>query len=190
MSLPFGMDLNNQIDLNKSKLRITASIKGVKAKQILELEHNAQQWFDNNAPELKTVGASPSIMFSTIGQRNINSMLKGTVIATVIISAILILSLGSWKLGVLSIIPNAFPAAITLGIWGFLVGEVNLAVAVVFGVTLGIVVDDTVHFMSKYLRGMEVHKGDINKAIHYSFEHVGAALVTTTIVLTLGFGMK
>ncbi|WP_461430932.1 efflux RND transporter permease subunit, partial [Ketobacter sp.] len=184
MSLPFGMDLNNQIDLNKSMLRVTVSIKGVKAKEILGLERNAQSWFENNAPELKTVGASPSIMFSSIGQRNIDSMLEGTIIATLIISAILIISLGSWKLGVLSIIPNAFPAAIMLGIWGFLVGEVNLAVAVVFGVTLGIVVDDTVHFMSKYLRGMEVSNGNINKSIHYAFEHVGAALVTTTIVLT------
>lgn len=189
MSLPFGMDLNNQIDINKSMLRITVSIKGAKAKDILSMEDHAQEWFEENAPELSTVGASPSVMFSTIGQRNIDSMLESTIIATIIISAILVVALGSWKLGIISIIPNAFPAAIMLGIWGFFVGEVNQAVAVVFGVTLGIVVDDTVHFMSKYLRGLELNDGDIYKAIHYAFEHVGAALVTTTIVLTLGFGM-
>jgi predicted RND superfamily exporter protein len=188
MSLPFGMDVNNQIDLNKSAMRITVSIKGAKAKQILALDAKAQQWFQSNAPELAATGASPSIMFAAIGQKNIVSMIDSTIIATVIISVILILALGSWKLGILSIIPNAFPAAIMLGIWGLLVGEVNLAVAVVFGVTLGIVVDDTVHFMAKYLRGYE-ESGDIHKAIHYAFEHVGAALLTTTVVLTLGFGM-
>lgn len=189
MSLPFGMDLNNQINLNKSAVRITVSIKGAKAKEILAMEAKAQQWFQENAPELATDGASPSMMFAAMGQRNINSMLDGTVIATVLISFILVLTLGSWKLGILSLIPNAFPAAIMLGIWGMFVAEVNLAVAVVFGVTLGIVVDDTVHFLSKYLRGYKLSNGNTEKAIHYAFEHVGAALVTTTIVLALGFGM-
>jgi len=188
MSLPFGMDVNNQVDMNKSALRITVSIKDAKAKDILAMEDRAQEWFRQNAPELAAVGASPSIMFATIGQQNIKSMINGTVIATIIISAILVIALGSWKLGLLSIIPNAFPAAIMLGIWGMTVGEVNLAVAVVFGITLGIVVDDTVHFMAKYLRGYQEH-GDVKQAIHYAFEHVGAALVTTTIVLSLGFGM-
>lgn len=188
MSLPFGMDVNNQVDMNKSALRITVSIKDAKAKDILAMEDQAQEWFRLNAPELAAVGASPSIMFATIGQQNIKSMINGTIIATIIISAILVVALGSWKLGLLSIIPNAFPAAIMLGIWGMTVGEVNLAVAVVFGITLGIVVDDTVHFMAKYLRGYQEH-GDVKQAIHYAFEHVGAALVTTTIVLSLGFGM-
>lgn len=188
MSLSFGMDPNNVVDMNKSALRVTAFIKHAKAKEILEMEERAQHWFAEHAPELAAVGASPSIMFSHIGQQTINSMIKGTVLATVIISAILFVSLGSWKLGLMSIIPNAFPAAITLGIWGLFVSEVNMAVAVVFSVTLGIVVDDTVHFMSKFLRGFKEH-GDINKAIHYAFEHVGAALVTTTVVLSTGFGM-
>jgi len=188
MSLPFGMDVNNQVDMNKSAMRITVSIKGAKAKDIIDMEAKAQAWFAENAPEMTAIGASPSIMFATIGQKNIESMINGTVIATIIISMILVLALGSWKLGVLSIIPNAFPAAIMLGIWGMFVGEVNLAVAVVFGITLGIVVDDTVHFMAKYLRGYQEH-GNVEQAIHYAFEHVGAALVTTTVVLSLGFGM-
>ncbi len=102
MSLPFGMDVNNQVDMNKSALRITVSIKGAKAKDILAMEARAQQWFADNAPELAAVGASPSIMFATIGQKNIKSMIKGTVIATLIISALLILALGSWKLSAYS----------------------------------------------------------------------------------------
>jgi len=188
MSLSFGMDLNNIVDMNKSALRVIVFIKGAKAKDVLDIEERAQAWFTNNAPELAAVGAGPSIMFSHIGQSTINSMIKGTVLATIIISAILIVSLGSWRLGLLSIIPNAFPAAVTLGIWGLVVGEVNMAVAVVFSITLGIVVDDTVHFMSKFLRGFKA-SGDVSQAIHYAFEHVGAALVATTVVLSVGFGM-
>lgn len=188
MSLPFGMDLNNQVNVNKSALRLTVSIKGVRAKEILALEERAQGWLQQNAPELVTPGASPSIMFATIGQRNIKSMIKGTIIATVLISLSLVFALGSWKLGILSLLPNAFPAAMMLGIWGALIGEVNLAVAVVFSITLGIVVDDTIHFLAKYLRGYK-DTGSVEQGIYFAFEHVGAAVVTTTVVLATGFGI-
>ena len=189
MSVPFGMDLNNQINIDKSALRITATLKNLKAKETLALEERAQAWLTQNAPNMVTPGASPSIMFAHIGQNNINSMIWGTVVATIIISLTLIFSLGSWRLGLLSIIPNAFPALITFGLWGAFVGEVNLAVAVIFSITLGIVVDDTVHFLAKYLRAKTEHKATTEEAIHYAFTHVGAALVTTTFVLATGFLM-
>lgn len=189
MSVPFGMDLNNQINIDKSALRITVTLKNLKAKETLALEDRAQAWLTENTPELTTPGASPSIMFAHIGQNNINSMIWGTVVATFIISLTLIFSLGSWRLGLLSIIPNAFPALITFGLWGAFVGEVNLAVAVIFSITLGIVVDDTVHFLAKYLRAKTEHNASTEEAIHYAFTHVGAALVTTTFVLSIGFLM-
>lgn len=188
MSLPFGMDLNNQINMQKSALRMTVSLKGVKAKEILALEARAQDWLQQHAPELVTPGAGPSVMFASIGQRNIKSMLKGSLVATLLISLCLIFALGSWRLGLLSLLPNAFPAAMTLGLWGLFVGEVNLAVAVVFSVTLGIVVDDTIHFLAKYLRGYR-QTGRVEAGIQYAFEHVGAAVVTTTAVLALGFSV-
>lgn len=187
MSLPFGMDLNNQVNISKSALRITVSIHNVKAKEILALEARAQQWFSEHAPELQTPGASPSIMFATIGQKNIRSMLWGTLVAVAVISITLMLSLGSWRLGLLSLIPNSLPALITFGVWGMLVGEVNMGSAAVFSITLGIVVDDTVHFLAKFLRARRYHQLPLQEAIHYAFTHVGAALLTTTIVLTSGF---
>ena len=187
MSLPFGMDLNNQVDLDKSSLRITVSIYNVKAKEILAMEKTAQQWFVENAPELATPGSSPSIMFAEIGQKNIYSMLWGTFVAVLVISLTLTLSLGSWRLGILSLIPNSLPALITFGVWGLLVGEVNMGSAAVFSITLGIVVDDTVHFLSKFLRAQQEHRMGLLDAIHYAFTHVGAALLTTTVVLASGF---
>ena len=114
-------------------------------------------------------------------------MLWGTLVAVVVISMTLMLSLGSWRLGLLSLIPNSLPALITFGIWGLFVSEVNMGSAAVFSITLGIVVDDTVHFLSKFLRARREHALDLYDAIHYAFTHVGAALLTTTIVLAGGF---
>lgn len=187
MSLPFGMDLNNQVNLDKSSIRITVTLQNVKAKEMLALEERAQEWLASNAPDIISPGAGPSIMFANIGQRNIHSMINGTIIATILISITLMLSLGSWKLGLLSLIPNAFPALMMFGLWGAFVGEVNLGVAVVFSITLGIVVDDTVHFLSKFLRAKREHNHNTEQAIHYAFTHAGASLLITTFVLALGF---
>jgi len=84
-------------------------------------------------------------------------------------------------------IPNLIPAAVGFGLWGLFVGEVGLALSVVVSMTLGIVVDDTVHLLSKYLRARREKGYDAQQAVVYAFTTVGRALLTTTIVLTLGF---
>jgi predicted RND superfamily exporter protein len=187
MSLPYGLDLNNQIDSNKSSLRLTVRIKDQKAQEIIDIDLRAQAWLEENAPELVAHGTSLSIMFANIGQRNIESMLTGSIIALILVTLTLTISLRSLRYGLISLIPNAFPAGIAFGLWGIFVGQVNLAVAVIFAITLGIVVDDTVHFITKYLHAKEHYKANAQKAIMYAFSRVGKPIITTTIVLSAGF---
>ncbi len=187
ISLPFGLDLNNQINLDKSSLLIKVRIKDQKAYELIALDERAQQWLRQYAPDLLTNGASVSLMFAHIGKRNIDSMISGSLIALVLVTLTLMLALRSWKYGIVSLIPNAFPAGMTFGLWSLLDGEVNLAVAVIFAITLGIVVDDTVHFMTKFLRGKREQGMAGEQAVLYAFEQVGTALVTTSVVLACGF---
>lgn len=187
LSLPFGLDLNKQVNIDKSALRFTIRAKGLKAQGLIDLDDRATQWLRDNASELVTTGSSVSMMFAHIGQNNIYSMIDGSLIALVLISLTLIIALKSWKFGALSIIPNAFPAAMSFGLWGMFVAEVNLAVAAVFSITLGIVVDDTVHFLSKYLRARREQGKDATEAVRYAFSTVGSALLVTTAALALGF---
>jgi len=126
-------------------------------------------------------------MFANIGQRNINSMLLGTTLALILISGILIFAFRSFKTGLVSMIPNLVPAAMGFGLWGLFVGEVGLALSVVTTMTLGIVVDDTVHFLSKYLRAKREYGYTAENAVRYAFTHVGRALLTTSVVLVAGF---
>ncbi|WP_250655717.1 efflux RND transporter permease subunit [Alkalimarinus coralli] len=187
MSLPFGLDLNNQIDGDKSSLLVRVRVKDQKAQQLIDLDKRAQQWLVDNAPEMVTPGASVSIMFAHIGQRNIDSMLTGSLVALVLVTLTLLVALRSFKYGLLSLLPNAFPAGMAFGLWGIFDGEVNLAVAVIFAITLGIVVDDTVHFITKYIRARKLHGYDAKKSIEYAFTVVGKAIITTTVVLAAGF---
>jgi predicted RND superfamily exporter protein len=116
-------------------------------------------------------------------------MLVGTTAALILISFLLIIALRSLKFGLISLVPNLFPAAMGFGLWGYLQGEVGVALSIVAAMTLGIVVDDTVHYLSKYLRGKREKGLSPEEATTYAFKNVGFALSTTTIALVAGFGV-
>ncbi len=190
MSLPYGLDLNNQIDIDKQRTRLSVTLETLSTADTLAFEQRVSDWIDANAPNLAATGAtgaSPTIMFSHIGMRNIVSMLGGTAIALVAISLLLIFALKSLRYGLLTLIPNIAPAAMAFGLWGLVDGEIGLGLSVVAAMTLGIVVDDTIHFMSKYLRARREQGLDAIAAVRYAFSTVGIALWTTTIALAAGF---
>ncbi len=187
MSLPYGLDLNNQIDVAKQSTKVNVVLKTISSNELLALEQRANDWMQQNTPDIMANGASPSIMFAHIGRRNIISMLTGTTIALALISLVLIIALKSVKYGLISLIPNLFPAGVAFGIWGLAVGEVGLALSIVTAMTLGIVVDDTIHFMSKYIRARKEKGLDSQQAVRYAFKNVGVALWVTSAVLISGF---
>jgi len=187
MSLPYGLDLNNQLDVDKSSSRIVATFKNMTSNELINIEDDMIQWFAEHAPQYEVDFASPSLMFAHIGQRNIISMLIGTTLALILISILLGIALKSWKFGFISLLPNLAPAAIAFGLWGLLSAQVGLGLSVVIGMTLGIVVDDTVHFLSKYIRARREKNASSENSVRYAFDNVGRALWITTFVLVAGF---
>ena len=190
MSLPFGLDLNNQINVDKSETRLTATIQNLSSNSMISFADRAENWLKTNTPEyMHAKGTSPTLMFSYLSGRQIRSMISGTVLALIIISVILMLALRSLGFGFLSLIPNLTPIAAGFGVWAMTSGVINVGMAIVFGMTLGIIVDDTVHYMSKYLRARREHGESPEGAVRYAFSTVGRALVVTTLVLLIGFAI-
>jgi len=187
MSLPYGLDLNNQLNVDKSSLRVMVTFKNITSKQLQKIEQGSYEWFAKNGLGYQLDVASPNLMFAHIGQRNIMSMLTGTTVALVLISGLLGFALKSVRFGLISLLPNLIPAGVAFGLWGIFVGQVGLALSVVAGMTLGIIVDDTVHFLSKYLHARRDRQLNSIEAVAYAFSSVGRALWITTLVLTIGF---
>jgi len=134
MSLPYGLDLNNQISFDRSALKINISLRGLKSQGMVDFSQKASHWLEQNAPQLATTGSSISIIFAQLGQNNIRSMIEGSIISLGLISLCLIFALGSLRYGVIAVIPNIAPAAIAFGVWGLLVQEINMAASVIFSV--------------------------------------------------------
>ena len=188
MSLPYGLDLNNRINVDRSSTRVTAALKAISINEIIRFTDRAEAWLHANAPAIQfDPGSGTIIMFSHIGHRNIRAMLLGTTVALVLISGVLMFALRSFKIGALSLIPNLAPIAMGFGIWGIFEGEIGLSLSVVSSMTFGIVVDDTVHFLSKYLRAQREQGLSSPDAIRYAFSTIGRALLITSVVLVAGF---
>jgi predicted RND superfamily exporter protein len=188
MSLPYGLDLNDRINIDKSATRVTATLRNVNSNQTKRFLAAADAWLQNNAPAyMNAKPTSAQVMFTYIAKRNVENMVGGTIAAVLAIALIMVLALRSVGLGLLSLVPNGLPILVTFGAWALLVGEVGFSVATVASISLGIVVDDTVHFLSKYLRARRERGLGAEDSIRYAFESVGTAIVVNTIILSVGF---
>jgi len=190
LSLPYGLDLNDRINVDKSATRLTATLRDVTSPETKEFLATAQSWLVTNAPDyMQTKPTSAQVMFTYIAERNVENMVGGSLIAILAISAIMVIALRSFGLGLLSMIPNALPILVTFGAWALLVGEIGFSVATVASISLGIVVDDTVHFLSKYSRAQREHGLDRASAIRHAFRSVGPAIAVNSLVLAVGFAL-
>jgi predicted RND superfamily exporter protein len=189
-SLPVGLDINNLVDVDKSSSRVEVTLINLDSQELLAFNRRAEDWLATHAQDQALTpakGASPALMFSSISETNIPSVLGGVFGALMLISLILILELRSLKLGLLSLIPNLVPVAMAFGVWSLLVGSIGMAAAVVASLTIGIIVDDTVHLLSKYQRARNKLGMNPQEALHYVIATVGNAMFVTSVVLMAGF---
>jgi len=188
LSLPYGLDLNDRINIDKSATRVTATIEQATSAETRAFFNNVDAWMDENLPSyMYAKPTSAAVMFTYISERNMQNMVVGTLLAIVAIAFIMMFALRSVRLGTLSLVPNGLPILTTFGAWALLVGEVGFSVATVASISLGIIVDDTVHFLSKYVRARDEKLLNVEDSIRYAFRNVGVAIVVNTIILTAGF---
>ncbi|WP_000326234.1 efflux RND transporter permease subunit, partial [Vibrio mimicus] len=187
MSLPYGLTLSNQVALDKQELRVVVTAKKMSSNDLVSLEANLRQQLLALFPESSiSPGVSADIMFAHIGYRNNVSMLTASAGALLVISLLIGLILRSVRLGLISLLPNVLPASIAFGLWGILVGEVGLSLSVIASMTLGIVVDDTIHLLYRFHTARKEGQSE-NEAIVTAVRETGVAIIGTTLVLSAGF---
>ena len=189
LSLPQGLDLGDRVSVDKSTARLTATLSNLSSRQVIDLDERAYRWLlDNGLPSMQVRASGPTIMFANIGQRNIHDMISGEILSMILIGLILMAALRSVRLGLLSLVPVLLPVGVTFGLWQIFVGQIGLASAVVAAMTLGILTDDTVHFLKHYADARR-SGATTRRAILTSFRQCGPALWITSLVLVAGFGV-
>jgi predicted RND superfamily exporter protein len=186
MSLPVGEDLNNRMDLEQRRMRMTI----LWSKQSSSLSLEGVKVYEAKAKELglniKTTGKS--ILFHRMNSYVVYTFFTSIAMALTLITLILIFIFKDLRLGLLSIIPNFVPVLFGAGLLTILEKPIDIGCAIVASVTLGIAVDDTIHFLSHYnsLKNKGVEKFEAMVAV---FTSTGLALLVTTVILVSCFGL-
>jgi predicted RND superfamily exporter protein len=188
MSLPPGWNLSSQIDVDKSATRFTIIFESMSANELCQMEQSTHQWLQANAPKYMVSDATGlSLIWARITQRNIGGMLWASFWEVVTVSGLMFLAIRRVKFVGLFLVPDSVPAFIAFGIWGMTKGQVGLALSVVVAMTLGIIVDDTIHFFVTYFRARQERAMSPEDAVRHSFTAVGSAISITTLILVSGF---
>lgn len=186
MSLPFGLSTENLVTPERDASKVTIVLDNVTSANVLALEARILDWAaENGDAAIFKRPTGPMSMFAHVGQRNARGLIVSTFVALVLVSLLLVVALRSVKLGLLSMVPNLLPAAMAFGVWGLVDGQVGLAVSIVAVMTFGIVVDDTVYFMSRFRENQRA--GDFPGTVVATLRDTGRPIINTTIILVAGF---
>ncbi len=189
-SAPPGDRAMGLLDDARSSSLVHVALPNGPGDEFQAFDRRAQAWLRQNLPELKVApGTSAVMMFSKMAHENIPPMISGAVAVLAIAALVVWISLRKKRLGVISLVPCLLPIGLAFGAWGLLSGHVGIALSVVANAALGIIVDDTIHVLVRYQRARRDGAVAPAEACQYTVSHVGGALTTTTLVLTVGLGI-
>lgn len=128
------------------------------------------------------------VAIAQVSVTNLQSVLVGTGVVFVLIVLCMFGVFRSVSLGALSIVPNVAPVVFAFGVWAYLAGEINMAAVTVLGVAFGIVVDDTIHVLSKYKENLATGLSGL-ASFRESVREGGVGILSTTLILAGGFAL-
>jgi len=169
-----------------SSIRLVVGTSNLSNGQLIDLNDRIDAWLAQNLdPRYRVLHGDNSILFARLDQAITEELAKGFALSFLLITLTLIVGLRSLRYGLLSIMPNLFPATIVFGFWGLFVGELSPYVLMLFSISIGIVVDDSVHILSKYISAMRQGKTP-QASVRYSLDKAGSAITITTLSLAVG----
>jgi predicted RND superfamily exporter protein len=182
-------DLEDVVDSRFQIARITLNIPWADTLKLVplvrEVEARLKAVID---PKIKFHSTGMISLFGRTLYAAIHSMAQSYGIALVVITCMMILLIGNIRMGLASMLPNLTPILFTLGIMGWLQLPLDMFTMLVASIAIGLAVDDTVHFMHNYRRYYS-QTGDVTGSVKQTLHSSGRAMITTTVVLTLGFAV-
>lgn len=181
--------LNNFVDSTGQYARITTFMKDIGTEKMELIEERIQdkvdQVFPSDRYEVTLTGKALVFLKGT------NYLVKNLVIslslAILLISLFMAWMFRSYKMIIISLVPNILPLLITAGLMGYLGVPIKPSTILVFSIAFGISVDDTIHFLAKYRQELIAHKWNVRKSVYAALRETGVSMFYTSVVLFFGF---
>jgi predicted RND superfamily exporter protein len=169
-----------------SSAAISAYLRPLNSNALVEFDRRALAWARNHLAGYSVKSGGPTLMFAHLGQQNIQGMLTALTVALVIAAIVLGSVFRSAHVAWIALVCNLLPLILAYSAWALFDGQISIGAAVVTGMILGIVLDDTIYLLATYRHAV---KQKINDAVQYAMRRVGPALVVTTITLVSGLSL-
>jgi predicted RND superfamily exporter protein len=169
-----------------SAVRLVIATSNLSNKELLDFNDRIDDWIAENVQKkYKVLHGDNSILYVRLDRLITMELMYGFMLSFFFITITMIIGLRSWRYGLLSIMPNLFPATIVFGVWAVFVGELSPYILMLFSISIGLVVDDSVHILSKYISGKKDGMSPESASV-YSLDRAGSAITITTLSLALG----
>lgn len=169
-----------------SAVRLVIATSNLSNKELLDFNDRIDDWISENVQKkYKVLHGDNSILYVRLDRLITMELMYGFMLSFFFITITMIIGLQSWRYGLLSIMPNLFPATIVFGVWAVFVGELSPYILMLFSISIGLVVDDSVHILSKYISGKKDGMSPESASV-YSLDRAGSAITITTLSLALG----
>jgi len=179
-------DMEDFTDSQFSKARVMTKLPFEDAVAYTAFLDEVNTHFQKKYPDVKIITTGmTALLFRTVTNA-IASMSKSYIYALLVITILMILLIGRFRIGLLSMVPNLAPIIVMLGIVGWFNIPMSLFTMLVGNVAIGLAVDDTVHFMYNFRKYFE-ESGDPNFAVMETLHTTGRAMLVTSCVLSIGF---
>ena len=186
MSLPQGMELNDKMDTQERYLRLTINTNIVDTSKDLEMIQWIKNYFNTKTSYSADVQGQTAI-FAYMQSSVTDTLIISISMTLIIVTLSMLMIFKNLKMLWLFLMPNIAPIIFVGGVMGLLGISVDIGIAISAAVILGIAVDDTIHFFSKYYESIKVR--GFEETIDYTISHSGNAMILTTLILSLTFAL-
>ena len=173
-------------DPEYTTVRVVVGTSNLSNVQLLELNKRIEAWHAANInPDYRVLHGSNTILYARLNDTISRQLLEGFTVSFLLITLTMLVGLRSVRYGLISIAPNLLPPAVVFGVWGLFVGQLSPYILMLFSISIGLVVDDSVHVLSKYMAARKAGENP-DEAVRYSLDKAGSAITITTAALAMG----
>jgi hypothetical protein len=165
---------------------VTAYLKQLDSTRLIDFDRRVHKWAEENMSHYTLRSGGPTLMFANLGEQNIRGMLTALTIALFAAALILGAVFRSGRAALIGLTCNFLPLLLVYSVWAVVDGQISIGAAVVMGMVLGIVLDDTIYLLTTYDRGVQRNSDD---PVGYALQRVGPAIIVTTITLIAGLSL-
>ncbi|RLD29867.1 MAG: RND family transporter [Bacteroidetes bacterium] len=183
--------LKNFVDSTGQYARITTFMKDIGTDKMERIEENLQDKIKKIFPEdqYEVTLTGKAYLFEKGTKYLVNNLILSLSLAILLISIFMAYMFRSFRMIIVSLIPNLIPLLITAGLMGYLDVPIKPSTILVFSIAFGISVDDTIHFLAKYRQELQANHWKIRKSVYAALRETGVSMFYTSIVLFFGFSV-